>query len=433
MSNLVVVGTQWGDEGKGKVVDILAEFADIVVRFQGGNNAGHTIMLNGEPIVLKLVPSGALHPKKKCVIGNGVVVDPRGLVEEMGRLEEKGVKLSPENFFLSEAAQLVMPYHRRIDVGRERALGKHAIGTTGRGIGPTYEDKVARRGIRLVDLLDPEVFRQKLQENLREVNPYLKDRLGESPISLKEVLEEYQGYCDKLAAFVTNTSLLLDREMKQGRHVLFEGAQGTFLDVDHGTYPYVTSSNTVAGNACTGSGVGPTKIHGVVGIVKAYTTRVGGGPFPTELRDEVGDLLQERGKEFGAVTGRRRRCGWLDIVMVRDAIRLNGITELAVTKLDVLQGLSTLKICVAYEHRGKRLEEVPASIETLSACKPIYEELKGWGEDTAYARDMDELPKAANRYVRRIEELTDVPVILVSVGPTRNDTILVQNPFSRSP
>jgi adenylosuccinate synthase len=433
MANLVVVGTQWGDEGKGKIVDILAEFADVVVRFQGGNNAGHTIVLNGEPIILKLVPSGALHPRKKCVIGNGVVVDPAALLEEMSQLEARGVKLSPENFFISEAAQLVMPYHRRIDAARERALGKQAIGTTGRGIGPTYEDKVARRGIRFVDLLDLEVFRRKLQENLKEVNPYLKDRLGDAPLSFKEILEEYQGHAERLAPFVTNTSLLLDREMKQGKHVLFEGAQGTFLDVDHGTYPYVTSSNTVAGNACTGSGVGPTRIHGVVGIVKAYTTRVGRGPFPTELSDETGNLLQEKGREFGAVTGRRRRCGWLDIVMVRDAVRLNGITEMAVTKLDVLQGLNTVRICVAYEHKGRRLEEVPSSIEVLEECEPVYEELRGWEEDTAYARDLNELPKAAYRYIRRIEELTDIPVILVSVGPTRNDTILVQNPFLRSP
>jgi adenylosuccinate synthase len=431
MGNLVVVGTQWGDEGKGKIVDILAEFADVIVRFQGGNNAGHTIVVNEETLILHLIPSGVLHSKKKCVIGNGVVVDPKVLLEEMDQLGARGVKLTSENFFISNTAHLIMPYHRSVDIGRERAMGKRAIGTTGRGIGPAYEDKIARRGIRVGDLLDQSLFRLKVQENLREINPYLKDRLGEKPLSVKEVIEEYQGYAERLRPFATNTSIVLDREMKQGRHVLFEGAQGTFLDVDHGTYPFVTSSNTVAGNACTGSGVGPSRIQGTLGIVKAYTTRVGWGPFPTELTDEIGDMIQSRGREFGATTGRKRRCGWLDMTMVRDAIRLNGITELAITKLDVLKGLSTLKICTGYEYRGARVDEVPFNVETIKECAPVYEELRGWDEEISYARGLGELPKNAQKYIRRIEELADTPVVMVSVGAARNDTIMVQNPLKR--
>lgn len=431
MGNIVVVGTQWGDEGKGKVVDILAEFADIVVRFQGGNNAGHTIVVDDQKLVLHQIPSGILHPRKKCVIGNGVVLDPKVLLEEMAGLEAWGVRVGPENLLISEAAHVIMPHHRVFDVAREKAAGKAAIGTTGRGIGPAYEDKVGRRGIRMVDFSDPEVFRRKVQEQLREANYYLKTRLGEKPFSLKEVVEEYLAYGDKLMPFITNTSVFLDREIKAGRNVLFEGAQGTFLDLDHGTYPFVTGSNTVAGNACTGAGVGPTRIDGVVGIVKAYTTRVGSGPFPTELHDELGEMLREKGQEFGATTGRPRRCGWLDIVLVRDAVRLNGITELAVTKLDVLKGIPTLKICVGYEYKGKKLEEVPASAEVYGQCTPVYEELKGWEEEIRYARDLEELPKNAQRYVRRIEELTDVPVCLVSVGSSRNDTIMIFNPCKR--
>jgi len=431
MANIVVVGTQWGDEGKGKVVDILAEFADVVVRFQGGNNAGHTIVVDGEPLILHLIPSGVLHSRKRCVLGNGVVVDPKVLLEEMDLLAERGVELTPENLHISEAAHLIMPYHRKLDRGREQARGKKALGTTGRGIGPAYEDKVGRRGIRFADLLEPSIFREKVRENLREINPLLKERLGIRPFTIKEIVDEFSKYAKKLAPYVTNTALLLDREIKRGKHILFEGAQGTFLDVDHGTYPFVTSSNTVAGNACTGSGVGPSRIQGVVGIVKAYTTRVGAGPFPTELTDGTGELLQERGREFGATTGRRRRCGWLDTVMVRDAVRLNGITELAITKLDILQGLGTLKICTAYEYKGRRLEEVPASLEVLRQCRPIYEEMRGWEESIRDARTLDELPKNAQRYVRRIEELTEVPVALISVGASRNETIMVNNPFKR--
>jgi adenylosuccinate synthase len=433
MSNIVVVGAQWGDEGKGKVVDILSEFADVVVRFHGGNNAGHTIVVDGSQLILHLVPSGVLHAKKVCIIGNGVVVDPKVLLEEMAEVESRGIKLTPERFFVSEAANLIMPYHRRVDAAREKSLGKRAIGTTGRGIGPAYECKVARRGIRFCDLLDPDIFKRKVQENLRELNPYLKDRLGEKPFTIKEVVNEYSEYAERLAPYVTNTSLILEREMKRGRDVLFEGAQGTFLDVDHGTYPFVTSSNSVAGNACTGSGVGPTRINGVVGIVKAYTTRVGAGPFPTELFDNLGELLQKRGQEFGATTGRKRRCGWLDMVLVRDAVRVNGITELAITKLDVLQGLAHVKVCTAYEYRGKRLEEVPTSGDVLSECTPVYEELRGWEDEIQYTRSFKELPKNAQRYIQRIEELTETPVGIVSVGAGRNDTIMIWNPFKGRP
>jgi adenylosuccinate synthase len=433
MGSIVVVGTQWGDEGKGKVVDILAEFVDIIVRFQGGSNAGHTIVVNQDSLIFHLIPSGVLHTRKKCVIANGVVVDPKVLLSEMNELAKRGVKLTPENFLVGEIAHLIMPYHRRLDTAREKALGRRALGTTGRGIGPAYEDKVARRGIRFVDLLDPDTFRKKVQENLREINPHLKEHLGEKTFTIKEIVTEYQRYREELSPYVTNTSLFLDQEIKRGRHVLFEGAQGAFLDVDHGTYPYVTSSNTVAGNACTGSGIGPNRIQGVLGIVKAYNTRVGNGPFPTELTDPVGNFLQERGREFGATTGRRRRCGWLDTVMVRDAIRLNGITELAVTKLDVLQGLGTLKLCTAYKYEGRRLETVPASAQVLAECTPVYEELRGWEDSTNYARSLDELPKNARRFIRRIEELTETPVALISVGAGRNDTIMVNNPIHRRP
>jgi adenylosuccinate synthase len=429
MANVVVVGAQWGDEGKGKIVDILSEFADLVVRFQGGSNAGHTIVVDGQPLILHLIPSGILHPRARCVIGNGVVVDPRVLLDEKAQLEHRGIDVSPGRLYISEIAHVIMPYHLKLDVGREKLRGKGALGTTGRGIGPAYEDKVARRGIRLVDLLSPEVLRSKIQENLKEINHFLKERLGERPLTIKGIMEEYLEYGEKLAPYLTNTSVLLDREIKEGRHVLFEGAQGTFLDVDHGTYPYVTSSNTVSANACIGAGVGPGRISSVLGVVKAYTTRVGLGPFPTELKDRVGELLQERGREFGATTGRRRRCGWLDTVMIRDAVRLNGITEIAVTKLDIFQGLNTIKICTAYEYKGKRLEELPPSVEVLEKCVPVYEELKGWDEDTRGARTFDELPKNAQRYIRRFEELTETPVSIISVGAERNETIMINNPF----
>ena len=429
MANIVVVGSQWGDEGKGKIVDIFGRSADVVVRFQGGNNAGHTIVVGGEQLIFHLIPSGVLHADTRCVIGNGVVVDPEVLLKEMELLSERHISLTPDNFYISEAANLIMPYHKSMDVSREKALGNKAIGTTGRGIGPAYEDKVARRGIRAVDLLEPETLREKIAENLEDVNWYLKERANEAPLDADEIFAAYSGYAERLGQYVANTPVLLDRWMKEGLQVLFEGAQGTFLDVDHGTYPFVTSSNTVAGNACAGSGVGPSRIDGVIGIVKAYTTRVGMGPFPTELTDKQGDYMQEQGREFGATTGRKRRCGWLDAVLLRHSARLNGLTSLAVTKLDVLTGLDPIRICTGYEFEGKVIDAPSASMRTWNEARPVYEELNGWKTSIANARSVEELPGEAKAYIKRIEDLVEVPVGLISVGAGREETIVIDNPF----
>ncbi|MEJ2102811.1 MAG: adenylosuccinate synthase, partial [Desulfobacterales bacterium] len=377
MANVVIVGTQWGDEGKGKVVDLLAEFADIVVRFQGGNNAGHTMVIGDEQFICHLIPSGILQ-QKLCVIGNGVVVDPAVLIEEIDHLRSRGVDASPEKLLISERAHVIMPYHRLVDHGREKSNGDKKIGTTGRGIGPAYEDKASRRGIRFVDLLDPESFVEKVNSILDEKNFYLKNYLSVETIDSPSMIEQYKAYAERLAPYVSNVSLAINNAVKKGRQILFEGAQGTHLDIDHGTYPYVTSSNTVAANACCGAGIGPGVITDIIGIVKAYTTRVGKGPFPSELFDETGDHLQKRGAEFGATTGRKRRCGWLDTVILKNAVRLNGLTGIAVTKLDVLEGLGTLKICTGYEHKGKILNDFPASLKILEDCKPVYESLPGW-------------------------------------------------------
>jgi len=429
VSNIVVIGTQWGDEGKGKVVDLLAEKARMVVRFQGGNNAGHTMVVGGESFISHLIPSGILHPDKVCLIGNGVVVDPGVLIEEIRHLRDRGISVSPHNLLISENAHLIMPYHKLIDHGRERLKGDNKIGTTGRGIGPCYEDKATRRGIRFCDLIDPDTFREKLSSILGEKNFYLKEFLKSETADEATILEEYLPYAEVLRPHVTNVSVLINQVIKDGQNILFEGAQGTHLDIDHGTYPFVTSSNTVAGNVCCGAGIGPTRIHGVIGMVKAYTTRVGRGPFPTELHDEVGDLIQERGAEFGATTGRRRRCGWLDTVVVRNAARLNGLTGLAVTKLDVLGGLKTLKICTAYQYKQDRLTEFSTDLKVLEQCEPVYEELPGWSDDITSAQDINDLPENARAYVNRIKELAETPIQIISVGPGREHTIVLKDPF----
>ncbi|MDY6989626.1 MAG: adenylosuccinate synthase [Thermodesulfobacteriota bacterium] len=430
MSNVVVIGTQWGDEGKGKVVDVLAEKAQVVARFQGGNNAGHTMVVNGESFISHLIPSGILHPDKLCIIGNGVVVDPAVLIEEIKDLQKRNVSVGPHNLLVSEHAHLIMPYHKLVDHGRERLLkGDKKIGTTGRGIGPCYEDKVSRRGIRFCDLIDPVIFKERLSSFLPEKIFYLKEFLKSEAVDEESILEEFLPYAEALRPHVANVSITLRNAVKAGENILFEGAQGTHLDIDHGTYPFVTSSNTVAGNACCGAGIGPTQIHGVIGMVKAYTTRVGAGPFPTELHDQTGDRIQEKGAEFGATTGRRRRCGWLDTVVVRNSARLNSLTGLAITKLDVLSGLDTLKICTAYQHGGDRLEEFPGALEVLAKCDPLYEEMPGWSEDISGAQSQDDLPKNAKAYLKRIEELTETPIQIVSVGAGREATIVVENPF----
>lgn len=432
MANIVIIGTQWGDEGKGKIVDLLADRADIVVRFQGGNNAGHTMVVNGEQFISHLVPSGILQ-KKRCYIGNGVVVDPKVLIDEMDYLASRGVDIGPEKLKISELAHLIMPYHKLIDVAREHLKGAQKIGTTGRGIGPCYEDKISRRGIRFVELIDPEIFKERLLSFLDEKNYYLKNYLSTAPLEAQPIIDTFGRYAERLLPHVCNVSAELNRAISTGSQLLFEGAQGTHLDIDHGTYPYVTSSNTVSGNACCGSGIGPGKITGVVGIVKAYTTRVGQGPFPSELFDSTGDRIQQKGAEFGATTGRKRRCGWLDMVVLNNAVRLNGLTSLTITKLDVLGGLDALNICTGYEYKGRILTEFPSSLKILTQCKPVYETLSGWSEDISGVRIKADLPRNTLNYLNRIEELTQVSIDIISVGPGRNETIVVKHPFSEQP
>jgi adenylosuccinate synthase len=430
MPNVVVIGTQWGDEGKGKVVDILASRADLVVRFQGGNNAGHTLVVDGERTICHLIPSGILHKEKKCLIGNGVVVDPEVLLEEIRVLTEKGFSITSERLFLSEKAHLIMPYHKALDIAREAAKGKEKIGTTGRGIGPCYEDKVGRRGIRVVDLLDPKALEEKIRANLDEKNFLLSRFFKADILEFQPIYDSYLLMAEKIGPFISNVSLEIDEAIRKGEKILFEGAQGTHLDIDHGTYPFVTSSNPVSGAVCAGAGVGPDKLHHIMGIVKAYTTRVGAGPFPTELLDETGAYLQERGAEFGATTGRRRRCGWLDLVMLRDSILYNGLASISVTKLDVLTGLDRIRICVAYNLKGKRIDHMPADVKSLAQCEPVYEELPGWKEEISNAGDMDQLPGRTRDYLNRIMDLTGVPLSIVSVGPQREQTIELMDPFN---
>lgn len=428
MSNVVITGAQWGDEGKGKIVDLLTEDADYIVRYQGGHNAGHTVVIGNEEFILHLIPSGILRSGKKCVIGNGVVIDPHALIAEIDGLIEKGIGVR-DNLFISGRAHVIMPYHRAIEKESEKLKGSLRIGTTGRGIGPTYADKMARVGIRVVDLIDRDVFREKLKINLQEMNYFLEKLYGVKGFELEHVYHEYMGYAERLRDFVVDTSLLLSRVIDEGKNILFEGAQGTHLDVDHGTYPYVTSSNATAGGACTGTGVGPTKIDRVVGVVKAYTTRVGSGPFPTEIKDKTGEYLRERGREYGATTGRPRRCGWFDAPATSYAAKVNGFTDLAVTKLDVLDDLDEIKICVGYRYNGKIFREMPSALKVLEACEPIYESMEGWRVSTSGISKYEDLPQKAKRYIKRIEELVGVEVDIISTGFRRDETILLNKIF----
>ena len=428
MSNIVIVGTQWGDEGKGKIVDLLAEVADMVVRFQGGNNAGHTMVVNGQQFISHLVPSGILQGKI-CLLGNGMVVDPEVLLNEIDYLADKGIDVSAEKIKISEKAHLIMPYHKMVDMAREQMKGDKKIGTTGRGIGPAYEDKATRRGLRFSDLTEPEVFRDKVETIVAEKNFYLEHFLKAETCDPESVIGQYTAFAQRLAPYITNVSVVMDNAVRSGLQLLFEGAQGTHLDIDHGTYPFVTSSSTVSGNACCGAGIGPRQISGVLGIVKAYTTRVGAGPFPSELFDDIGDALQTKGAEFGATTGRKRRCGWLDTVLLRNAVRLNGLTGLAITKLDVLGGLEEIKICTSYRYEGQTIDDFPASLNVLGACEPVYETLPGWSEDISGIRRQEDLPENTRNYLARIAELTETPVQIISVGPARDETIVVEHPF----
>ncbi len=431
MANLVIVGAQWGDEGKGKVVDIYTEYADDVVRYQGGNNAGHTLVVGTEKTILHLIPSGILHEGKRCIIGNGVVLDPKVFLEEIDKLKKKGYLKDDRQLVVDGNIHIIMPYHKAIDIAREKQSGDRKIGTTGRGIGPTYEDKIGRRGIRLIDLVKPLTFARKLKEVLPEKNFILEKLLGEPPLSEGAILAEYGEYAKALEKYLGRASVLLNQSISEGKHVLFEGAQGSLLDVDHGTYPYVTSSSTLAGGACTGTGVGPRFIDEVIGISKAYVTRVGEGPFPTELLDDMGERLRQTGNEFGSTTGRPRRTGWFDAVALREAVRTNGMTGLAITKMDVLNDLETIKLCTAYSYRGELLEEFPMDLDVLRECKPVYEEVDGWKCDITGAKTFEELPEKARAYVQKLEQVTGCPILLVSVGPRRDQTIQLRNPFAQ--
>lgn len=425
MSAAVLVGAQWGDEGKGKITDFLAEKADCVVRYQGGSNAGHTVEVGKEKFMLHLIPSGILYPDTLCIIGNGVVVDMEKLIEEIEGLEKRGIDTS--NLRISYRAPLVMPYHKKLDELEDKYS---RIGTTKRGIGPAYGDKISRVGFRIIDLIeDSPFFRERLKAQVAYKNQIIQNVYGDVGFDADELLNELKKQALKLEKYLADTSLLVYKEIKEGRKVLFEGAQGTLLDIDHGTYPYVTSSNPTAGGACTGAGVGPTHIKRVIGIAKAYTTRVGEGPFPTELNDELGDLLREKGAEFGTTTGRARRCGWLDAVILRYAARINGLTDLAITKLDVMGEFDTIKICTAYKYKGKILEEFPESLNVLSDCEPVYIEIPGWKKDISRITSWEELPSEAKDYIRKIEELTGVKAALIAVGPERNQTIIIEEIF----
>lgn len=428
MPNVIVVGAQWGDEGKGKIVDSLSEEADVIARYQGGHNAGHTVVINDEKFILHLIPSGILHKGKPCLIGNGVVVDPAALIEEINGLMERGVEVG-KNLFLSKNAHLIMPYHRAIDKESERFKGTKRIGTTGRGIGPAYVDKIARIGIRVADLLQPAVFEEKLKANLSDIN-FLLENLYKVPIfNAEDIYNEYMGYAEKLSGYIADTDIIINRMISENKNILFEGAQGTLLDVDHGTYPYVTSSSASAGGACIGLGIGPTTISKVLGVVKAYTTRVGSGPFPTEIKDSLGNKLREKGGEYGATTGRPRRCGWLDMVILRHSVRINGLTGIAITKLDVLDGLDVIKICTSYKYKGKAYEEFPKEINILEECEPVYEEVKGWSASTVGIKDFNKLPEAARAYIKKIEEMLRVEVQLISTGQKRDELIQLKGQF----
>jgi adenylosuccinate synthase len=428
MSNVIVVGSQWGDEGKGKIIDLITPQVDVVVRFQGGANAGHTVVIGEERTILHLVPSGILHERCSCIIGNGVVVDPSVLIDEIEGLHQTGYLADPSRLAVSMNAHVVMPYHRQIDALREELRGSGCIGTTGRGIGPTYEDKAARLGIRCGDMIDPDIFRKRL-ECIEPLKSQQLKSLGGKAIDVDELVELGKEWASRLEAHICDTTMLLHKKIRENKKILFEGAQGAALDIDQGTYPFVTSSNTTAGGALTGSGVGPSVINEVLGIVKAYTTRVGNGPFPSELEDLVGAHLQEKGKEFGATTGRRRRCGWFDAVLLRHSARINGLTMIALTKLDVLSGLDKIKICTAYELDGEKIDYLPTCPEAFARVTPLYEEHPGWDGDITEARAMEELPEHTRKYISRLQELVGVPITIVSVGPERSANITLKNPF----
>lgn len=426
--NVVVIGTQWGDEGKGKIVDWLTDHAEGVVRFQGGHNAGHTLVVNGKKTVLRLIPSGMLHPGKTCFIGNGVVLSPEALLKEIDELQAAGIDVA-SRLKISEACPLILPYHIALDKAREAAKGENKIGTTGRGIGPTYEDKVARRAIRVQDLFHPERFAAKLGENLAYYNFLLKEYFKTDTVDFQETLEQTMQLAERIKPMVADVSRTLYELNKSGKSILFEGAQGTLLDVDHGTYPFVTSSNCVAGAASAGAGVAPQMLNYVLGIVKAYTTRVGSGPFPTELFDDVGAGLAKRGNEFGAVTGRPRRCGWFDAALLKRSIQINGVSGLCVTKLDVMDGMDEIRLCVGYKKDGQTYDILPFGAENVAGCEPIYETWPGWSETTFGMKRYEELPENARNYLQRISEFCEAPIDIISTGPDREETIVLRHPF----
>ena len=441
MANVVVVGAQWGDEGKGKVVDLLTESADVVARYQGGHNAGHTVIIKKREFILHVIPSGILHKGTTCIIGNGVVIHPKALIEEIEGLKKRKISIG-KNFFISGRAHVIMPYHTVLDGMHEASKGSKKIGTTGRGIGPSYVDKMSRVGIRMSDLLDGKGFKEKLKSNVAEVNFLLEHKYKTRKLNVNKIYREYMEYAEYLAPFVTDAVVLTNNLMESGKNVLFEGAQGTLLDIDHGTYPYVTSSNACAGGVCTGLGISPMKIDGVVGIVKAYTTRVGEGPFPTELKDKLGKHLRLKGGEYGATTGRARRCGWLDIVSLQHAVRINGFTGLALTKLDVLDGLDKIKVCVGYKYKdptnscsqGKacNFKDFPQQVTVLEACEPVYIELDGWKKSTKGAKKLKDLPKEAKTYIKYISDTLKVDIDIVSTGQKRDEVIIIKDPFKKS-
>jgi adenylosuccinate synthase len=427
LANVIVIGAQWGDEGKGKITDLLSRSADVVVRSQGGVNAGHTIVVRGQTFKLHLIPSGILYPETECIIGSGTVIDPKVVLGEIDQLEALGV--STNNLLISQTAHITMPYHRIIDKASEERRGKYKIGTTGRGIGPTYADKSERTGIRAIDLMDKDDLRQKLQWTINYKNVILEKLYNLPPLEPESIIEEYLGYAERLRPYMVDCSLKIYEAIKKRKNILFEGAQGTLLDLDHGTYPYVTSSSPIAGGACVGAGIGPTAIDRVIGVAKAYTTRVGEGPFPSELNDEMGQILCDRGAEFGTTTGRRRRCGWFDAVIGRYAVRINGLDCLAITKLDVLDELDEIKVCVAYELDGEPCHHLPSNSTQFARCKPIYKTLPGWRKSTADCRSLDELPKQALNYLKFLAELMKVPIAIVSLGASRDQTIIVEDPI----
>jgi adenylosuccinate synthase len=429
MPTIIIVGSQWGDEGKGKIVDFLSKKADVVARYQGGHNAGHTVVINDDKFILHIIPSGILYGDKICLVGNGVVVEPAALLEEIKGLKDRGVNVG-KNLFISNNAHIIMPYHITLDKEKENALGKKSIGTTGRGIGPAYVDKMARVGLRVGDLLQPAVFKEKLTANLSTVNFLLENLYNAPRFDIDDIYSTYMGYAEKLSEYITDTDVFINKMMSENKNILCEGAQGTLLDIDHGTYPFVTSSNPVAGGACIGLGISPTKISRVLGVTKAYTTRVGGGPFPTEIRDDLGETIRDKGGEYGATTGRPRRCGWLDMVILRHAAMINGFTGIALTKLDILDGIEKIRICTSYTYKGSNIDIFPKELNVFENCEPVYIELEGWKESTVGIKDQNKLPKAAQTYIQTIESMLGVEVQIISTGQRRDELIMLEEQFA---